>query len=905
MVAAVLLFLAVDQVFRFHHKLSNPTSRATAALPVIAVLVLVGCCGAAVVWFWPTFTRPIPARVLPPVDRVLLISLDTCRADHLNCYGYSRRTTPHIDAVARDGSLFTNVVSPTPMTLPSHSTMLTGTIPPYHGVHDNLMYGLGQDNVPLARILKDQGFSTGAVVGTFVLDAQFGLDRGFDTYDDRFENYDTAIKHTQRKGSEVSRLAIEWLENHQEGKFFLFAHYYDPHAPYDPPEPFASKFSDDLYAGEIAYTDHCVGMVLQKLKDLGLYDSTLVIITADHGELLGEHGEPSHSFFIYQNALRVPLVVKLPRSTGDDVALQGAADQQKEPCEINSVAGLVDIVPTVCGLMGIESPAAVRGIDLSGALLGAKLPPIPRQLYCESLTSTKYGANSLLGLVTDRWKYIQTTRPELYDLQNDPTEKQNLIDVEVDRALMLQDQLRKILDSQVRELKDNKIASDADARRKLESLGYVGGSVNEDLDFDQTMQDPKDAFKLHLDNARLMSLISEKKYDRAIRLCGNIFKEYPDYTMVHIHLAQIAMDQHDMARAVDHLNQSLAINPDDSDTHHYLGLVLVELGKRDEAIEHYQKAIALRPSAAAETHTALGLVLALQGKTDAAIHHHRQALRENPKLADGHNNLGSALSSQGKLAESITHLREALRFNPDHAEAHYNLGNALFQQGRRSDAVRLYRKALAVKPDLVEAHYNLAMVMSRQGQPDEAIHHYRQAIHFRPRFPAALNNLANVLASQGQVDEAIQYYEQAIELKSDYAFAHIGLAGALRVQGYLDRALAHFRKASRLMPDQLQVLKGMAWILATTPDDEVRQPEEAVQLAQRAAELTRQRDPEILDTLAAALAAVGRFDQAVKLAQAAHDLAKSAGNQQLAEQIRQRLDGYRQDRPYLDESGAS
>ena len=791
------------------------------------------------------------------------------------------------------------------MTLPSHSTMLTGTIPPYHGVHDNLMHGLGQDNVPLAQILKDQGFSTGAVVGTFVLDSQFGLDRGFDSYDDHFENYDTAIKNTQRKGSEVSQLAIDWLEKHQEDKFFLFVHYYDPHASYDPPEPFASKFSDDLYAGEIAYTDHCVGRVLQKLKDLGLYDSTLVIITADHGELLGEHGEPSHSFFIYQNALRVPLVVKLPRSTGDGGTLQGVAGQQEQPREIDSIAGLVDIVPTVCGLMGMESPAGVRGVDLSGALLGEKLSSPPRQLYCESLTATKYGANSLLGLVTGRWKYIQTTRPELYDLQNDPLEKQNLVDIEVDRALVLQDQLRKILDSQVRELKDSKIASDAEARRKLESLGYVGGAVNDDLDFDQTRQDPKDAFKLHLDNARLMSLISEKKYDRAIRLCGNIFKEHPDYTMVHIHLARIAMEQHDLGRAVDHLNQSLAINPDDSDTHHYLGLALVELGRMDEAIEHYRKAIALRPSAAAETHTALGLVLALQGKADAAIHHHRQALRENPKLADGHNNLGSVLSRQGKLEEATSHLREALRFNPDHAEAHYNLGNALFQQGRRGDAIRRYRKALAIKPDLIEAHYNLAMVLSRQGQSDEAVYHYRQAIHFKPGFPSALNNLANVLASRGQLEEAIQYYEQAIELKSDYAFAHVGLAGALRVQGHFDRALAHFRKASRLVPDQLQVLKGMAWILATTPDDEVRQPEEAVRLAQRAAELTRQRDPEVLDTLAAAQAAAGRFDQAVQTAQAALDLAGSTDNQQLAEQIRQRLDGYRQERPYLDESGPS
>ena len=339
-------------MFRSRHKTAKTASHALAPLRVVAVLALLSVFAAAVVWFWPDRRRQPPE-----INRVLLISIDTCRADRINCYGYPRPTSPHIDAVAREGSLFTNAISPVPMTLPSHSTMLTGTIPPYHGVHDNLMYGLGQDNVTLAQILKDQGFATefatGAVVGTFVLDAQFGLDRGFDSYDDQFKSYDTAIKLTERQGSDVSRLAIEWLEKHKEDKFFLFAHYYDPHAPYAPPDPFASRFADDLYAGEIAYTDDCVGLVLQKLKDLGLYDSTLVVITADHGELLGEHGEATHSFFIYQNALRVPLIVKLPHSPSDD-----EASRQDEPRRIDSVAGLVDIVLTICGLMGIDSPAA-------------------------------------------------------------------------------------------------------------------------------------------------------------------------------------------------------------------------------------------------------------------------------------------------------------------------------------------------------------------------------------------------------------------------------------------------------------------------------------------------------------------------------------------------------------------
>ena len=883
-------------MLRLRDRPVRTTTRASAPRRTVAVLALIGICVAAIVWFWPD-----RGRTPVEIDRVLLISIDTCRADRLRCYGYPRPTTPHIDEVAGDGVLFTNAVSPVPMTLPSHSTLLTGTIPPYHGVHDNLMYGLGQDNVTLAQILRREGFTTGAIVGTFILDSQFGLDRGFDTYDDRFESYDATIKLTQRKGSDVSRLAIEWLDKHQDEKFFLFAHYYDPHAVYDPPEPFASDYADDLYAGEIAYTDHCVGQVIQKLKDLGLYDSTLIVITSDHGELLGEHGEPTHSYFIYQNVLRVPLIVKLPQPSGDDRRTR----PHNSPRKIDSIVGLVDILPTICGLMGIRIPDAVRGVDLSGALLGDSLSHDERHLYCESLTATKYNANSLLGLVSERWKYIQTTRPELYDLENDPWEKKNLAQVEVQTAVELRSRLQKLLDDQVRQLEDSKMSPGSDAIRNLESLGYVGGSVSEDLDFDQTMEDPKDAIKLHEGNSELLGLIAQKKHARARQLCRQLLESHPDYVMLYIHMARLAMDQRDMAGALVPLEQALNIRPDDADTHHSMGLALVDLGRTEEAINHYQQALEARPDAAAETHTALGLVLASIGKTEEAIRHHRAALRENPKLADGHNNLGTALSSQGKLDESITHLRKALRYNPEHAEAHYNLGYALYQQRQHDEAIDLFRKAIAIKPDLVEAQYNLAMAMAQRGKPDEAIHHYRQAIRFKPDLARAWNNLANLLARQGQLDEAIEHYERAVEAQSDYAFAHIGLASALRVKGEFNRALVHFGEANRLLPNQPMAIGGMAWILTTSPDEKVRRPEEAIRLAQQAAQLTQQRDPAVLDTLAAALAAAGQFDQAVKLAQAAHDMATSAGNQQLAERIRQRLDGYRQERPYLDERDAS
>ena len=229
------------------------------------------------------------------IRNVLLISIDTCRADYLSCYGYPRETTPNIDELAREGILFENVISPVPLTLPAHSSMLTGTIPPYHRVHNNIDYKLGLSNVTLAEILKEVGFTTSAFISSFIMDSQFGLDQGFDTYNDSFEKTYSSVGINERKAGETSRLAAQWLDEHKDESFFLFLHYYDPHKSYEPPKPFASKFPQNPYAGEIAYTDDYIGQVITRLKELGLYDSTLIIITSDHGEMLGEHGEPAHA----------------------------------------------------------------------------------------------------------------------------------------------------------------------------------------------------------------------------------------------------------------------------------------------------------------------------------------------------------------------------------------------------------------------------------------------------------------------------------------------------------------------------------------------------------------------------------------------------------------------------------
>jgi len=344
---------------------------------LVAAGIIIIAVGVWLLWRFVT-----PAQ---DIRTILLISIDTCRADHLSCYGYPRQTTPNIDALAAEGILFENTITTIPLTLPAHCSMLTGTIPPRHGVHDNQDYRLDEANITLAEILKDADFTTGAAVSTVVLESKFGISQGFDTYDDRFEaTQDAPIE--ERIAGRTTPVALDWLEKNKDKRFFFFLHYFDPHTSYSPPEPFASRFASSPYAGEIAYTDHNIGQVVDKLKELGIYDSTLIIIAGDHGELLGEHGESAHAYFIYQGAIKVPLIFKLPA--------------HNKPVRIQSIAGLIDIVPTVCSLLNIQVPEHVQGIDLSDALKGKDLSAQDRYLFCESLYPTRSHPKTLRRRIT-------------------------------------------------------------------------------------------------------------------------------------------------------------------------------------------------------------------------------------------------------------------------------------------------------------------------------------------------------------------------------------------------------------------------------------------------------------------------------------------------------------------------
>jgi len=571
------------------------------------------------------------------IHNVVLISIDTCRADYLSCYGHARRTTPNIDQIAGQGVVFKNVVTAAPMTLPAHCSMLTGTIPPYHGVHDNLDYRLAESEVTLAEILKDHGFVTGGIISASVLSSQFGIGQGFDTFNDRFEKAGMASLMVERRGGQTTRLALDWLGRHKDERFFLFLHYFDPHFDYEPPEPFASKFADNLYAGEIAYTDYCIAPVIQKLKELGLFDSALIIITGDHGEMLGEHGELTHGYFIYESAVKVPLIFKLPG--------------QNKAREVEELAGLIDIVPTVCGLLDIAPPPRVQGKDLRPYLFGKSILSNERHIYTESLIPTKYNANTLLGVVTDELKYIQTTRPELYDLARDPQESENLINQKPQQARVLQDRLRKILEESVpASIPGSKTLLDEQSRKRLESLGYVSGKVAEEFQFDQSKEDPKDMVDLHVSVEKIHHLIAQKRLAEARELCEEMLSQHQDYYGLYRHLGRICFEEGDKRKAQVYMRQSLKLNPDQPGLHFNLAMLLAEQGRYDDAVDHF-----------------------------------KEVLRLNPNQILAHNKLGSLLYAMGRFDEAIKHWQISLRLKPDQPEVRNNIAAALAQKQKRLD----------------------------------------------------------------------------------------------------------------------------------------------------------------------------------------------------------------------------
>lgn len=551
-----------------------------------------------------------------PTPDILLITLDTTRADRLGSYGYSAAETPALDALAESGVRFDRARAQVPLTLPSHASLLTGTYPRVNGVHVNAEARLG-DNLPtLAEELERRGYRTAAFVSSFVLDAVFGLDRGFDLYDDTMgirEQSDSF--EAERKADRIVDAALNWLGLESAQPAFTWVHFYDPHTPYEPPAPYAARLADP-YDGEIAFVDAQVARLVSWLEESGKRDNTLVVVAGDHGEALGDHAEPEHGLFVYDSTIRVPMILSWPARLPAGVV--PSADVQ-----------LLDLYPTILELAGAPRYDSSDGVSLVELLHGGK--PGPRTVYGASrYGEIGYGWAPLRFLIHDGWKYIEAPQPELFDLARDPGETTNLAQ---DHAAKADELRRHLVDLEAELVPHDAVAVDLDpeALAKIESLGYVAGSTHTtDTGADlSSLRDPKEMVGVLRDHYRAVGMVRQRRFARAIEVLEDLLRKSPESIDLYEDLGWSYSGVGRFADAERAYERSLTNLPDHAERRWGLAETQRRQGKFEAAADNYERALAQRPSFG-ESHMGLALVYSEQGEFETALGHAHQHAEINP-----------------------------------------------------------------------------------------------------------------------------------------------------------------------------------------------------------------------------------------------------------------------------------
>jgi arylsulfatase A-like enzyme/Flp pilus assembly protein TadD len=704
--------------------------------------------------------RPVPAVPAGPGElqgsNLLLVTFDTTRADRIGCYGNRDVETPAFDRLAREGVLFSDVTTPSPTTLPSHCSIMTGLYPYRHGARANNTFHLAESNRTLAEVLAGEGFATGAFVSAFVLDNQFGLDQGFREYDDRIEQkHETLLDCAERRGDETNRLAERWLRDHASGRFFLWVHYFDPHSPYEAPEPFKDRYPL-TYDCEVAFADSQLGTLLGVLDELGLADRTLVVAAGDHGEGLGQHNEPAHSTLIYQSTMHVPLVMRCGKRLGGGV-------------QVNRTASLVDVMPTVLGLLGIAGPEGMDGHDL------AKPPTEPRTIFLETLQGqADYGWAALLGARQGPLKYIYGPDAELYDLAADPFERRNLSSARAESATALRQQLAGFFGGDL-----EKAASAAPTHQltsadvaRLRSLGYLSGGG--EAPAAGPRPHPRDMIPLQNEVNAALSLEREQGLGAVIARLQEIADRHPDLVSAHIYLAAALQQKGELARAEASYARLLELRPGDVSTLMLLAHLKVAQRKPDDAAVLLEQVIDLAPG-------------------------HFEALDQ----------LGRMRLAQGRFDEAVDLLTRALDVRPREESLPDAIASAMLSMDRADDAVSLFTRMLVDDPGLSMVRNTLAGILRDAGRTDEAVALLTQGVELAPQDYLLANNLAFIIATTpGDAYRPMQ--------------AVLMMERVCRETGYQDPRYLHTLSlvyATRLRLDEAIAMAEKARSIASASDD--------------------------------------------------------------------------------------
>jgi arylsulfatase A-like enzyme/Tfp pilus assembly protein PilF len=699
---------------------------------VVAIgAALLASCGAS--------TRHADLRVIPD-QNVLLITIDTLRADALGCYG-GQTPTPALDALAADGVRFDFAHAHAVLTLTSHASILTGTYPFQHGLRDNSGYRLAPRARTAGTLLKAAGYETAAFLAAFPLHSRFGLNQGFDRYDDRFGDTRAPDEFVmpERAGSQVVALARDWLAGRAGGTgtgggagpaakpWFVWVHLFDPHAPYRPPPPFDAPFASRPYYGEVAAVDAALAPLLDDLRAAAR--PTLVIATADHGEALGDHGERTHGLFAYESTLRVPLIIAelggtprpqrsqdsggtpadsfVARWTGVAVARRAHAG------EVSSAAARhIDILPTILGAVGLPTPADLPGRTLLTA--AEREPRSPsRASYFEAMSATvNRGWAPLTGVIVEREKYIDLPVPERYDLAGDPSEGTNLFGRSAERDRTLAAALRAFSAA----APGQRQVEDADAVSRLRALGYLSGTAPIKSRYTEA-DDPKRLVELDQTIHDAVTAFTAGRAADAVSLYERVIARRPDMAIAYRHLAFIDWQRGDAAGAIDVLRRAAKGGVADPRIVGQLGGYLTETGHVPEGMRLLES---VANGADLDSLNALGIAYAQTGRADAARAIFERLLIVNPGSSIPLENLGLLALERGDVIEARRQFDRAVQLDPQSSRAHAGLGNVALKAGDHAAAVGAWTRAVQLDPRNFDAIYNIGTTLSRDGKMDAA-----------------------------------------------------------------------------------------------------------------------------------------------------------------------------------------
>ncbi|MEM1111530.1 MAG: sulfatase-like hydrolase/transferase [Pseudomonadota bacterium] len=820
---------------------------------------------------------------IPTIERstrpIVLITIDTTRADRLEPYGSKDVKTPVMAELAQAGILFENARAVSPITLVSHASILSGRYPFEHGIRNNGIHYANDDLETLSEVLSAEGYHTAAFVSAAVLEARYGLDQGFDVYDDDLSNRrNTSPRMVADRPAEVTiDAAMEWLDRvPAQENYFLWVHLYDPHATYSPPPPYRDIYRDRLYDGEVAYMDTQIGRLLEHPRIApGQRDEPVVALIADHGESLGEHGERTHAILAYDSTLHIPFIMRVPGGP--------------EGLRIKQPVGQVDVKPTLMSLVGLEpqiedGPLSPR--DLSPLFEPGSASSEPKSYYSETfLPYYTYGWGKLRVLQRGRWKYISAPESELYDLARDPRELSNLKEKEPNLA----HDLRRDLNEWVIAAEGDTEASltlNSEEQSKLRSLGYLSIGSGQ-VQRDGPRPNPMTMIHDHVDMEHARALLGDRLYeqaraklegvierdpgnlaaliemvraleglgeiDRAINMADRALALDPKYVQTYLHMARLEAQRKELERALELLTIAEGLDPN----HVTLGTTKVgylrRLRRRQEANEALLQLFAKHPDepqvlvlyahtlevpkgelVSAEKHLRqayalnpyleqaglyLGLLLERTGRTPEAKDVYQASLQRNPDSHQLHGAMGQLLAREHDLSRAESHLRESLRLaNNPRPEIYSSLGGVLAERGRFEDAIREYDRALQIQPGHAGTRNNAAIAYYRSGRPEEAHQLLTELVEDRPGHADAHNNLAVIAIDHQDWEAVVQHSKRAIDIAPGVVEAWNNLAvGEEELDNYAGAAKA-YERALALAPDYWQARYNFGLLLLKTDD---------------------------------------------------------------------------------------